>query len=96
MRVTYGYDVPEAASKDAFISYANEAMEGFSQASEPGAFLVDTLPWLKYVPDWFPGAQFKRLAKEMSAARERLYQFPYFHVKNEMVCGFGINIWASI
>lgn len=30
----------------------------------PGKFLVDVLPWLKYVPEWVPGANFQRLAKE--------------------------------
>lgn len=30
----------------------------------PGKFLVDVLPWLKYVPEWVPGASFQRLARE--------------------------------
>ena len=25
----------------------------------PGAFLVDIIPILKYVPEWFPGAKFQ-------------------------------------
>ena len=31
----------------------------------PGAFLVDIIPILKYVPEWFPGANFQRKAAMM-------------------------------
>lgn len=85
LRVAYGYDVAEGESEDYMVTIAERAMQGFSRASEPGAFLVDTLPWLKYVPAWFPGAQFQSLAKAMRQDRERLYDIPYDFVKSQMV-----------
>ena len=60
-------------------------MHGFSRASEPGAFLVDTLPWLKYIPSWVPGASFQVEARRMWEERERLYDVPYDFVKGQMV-----------
>jgi len=39
----------------------------FTTILEPGAYIVDTLPFLRYLPDWFPGASFKRTAKEWRA-----------------------------
>lgn len=36
----------------------NQALAEFSAITTPGAFLVDMLPALKYVPDWFPGYVF--------------------------------------
>lgn len=35
-----------------------QALSEFSAITTPGAFLVDMLPALKYVPDWFPGYVF--------------------------------------
>ncbi|KAJ7857081.1 cytochrome P450 [Mycena olivaceomarginata] len=61
MDVTYGIDV--RSSDDRYISIAEEAMHGFSIASISGAFLVDTIHALRYVPDWVPGAGFKLKAK---------------------------------
>ena len=31
----------------------------------PGAYLVETLPALRYLPSWFPGAGFQREAAEI-------------------------------
>lgn len=33
----------------------HQALSEFSAITTPGAFLVDMMPALKYVPDWFPG-----------------------------------------
>lgn len=60
-------------------------MQGFARASEPGAFLVDTIPPLKYVPSWFPGAGFQKEAVLMRHDLEELYDVPYGFVKREMV-----------
>ena len=85
LRVAYGYDVDQTQPEDPLVTIAEDAMRGFSRASEPGAFLVDTLPWLKYVPAWFPGARFKVIAKQMWEDRERLYNIPFAYVKEQMV-----------
>lgn len=37
-------------------------MEAFTEAE--GFFLVNLVPWLQYLPSWFPGAGFMNLAKE--------------------------------
>lgn len=43
----------------------------------PGRFLVEAFPILRYLPAWFPGAQFKRYAsatkREVVAIVNRLY-----------------------
>lgn len=83
--LTYGYEVSEDEKEDILVNIAEEAMQGFSRASEPGAYLVETLPWLKFVPDWCPGAGFKHDVRLMRQLRERLYDVPYAFVQNEMV-----------
>ena len=86
LRLAFGYDVAQDRSEDPLVNIAEKAMQGFARASEPGAFLVDTVPVLKYVPSWFPGAQFQREAERMRHDLEELYDVPYDFVKEQMVC----------
>ncbi|EKM56447.1 uncharacterized protein PHACADRAFT_92801 [Phanerochaete carnosa HHB-10118-sp] len=85
--LTYGYEVSDDVNEDPLVNIAEEAMQGFAHASDPGAYLVDTVPWLKYVPDWFPGATFKKDVKVMRRSRERLYDVPYDFVRRDMAKG---------
>ena len=50
---------------DPYIKTAEQALEVNSELTIPGAFLVDIIPILKYVPEWFPGANFQRKAALM-------------------------------
>ena len=65
LRVAYGYDVLPDQQHDPLVTIVEEAMRGFSLVSKPGEFLVDTIPILKYIPSWFPGAQFQKLGKHL-------------------------------
>ncbi|KAF7440055.1 hypothetical protein PC9H_000397 [Pleurotus ostreatus] len=59
---TYGLDVlPE---NDPNIERAEKALDNFKHAAIAGLYLVDVLPFLKYVPSWMPGAGFKRFAEK--------------------------------
>ena len=50
---------------DAHVQAAERAMRSISNAMRPGSFyLVEMLPFLKYLPAWLPGAAFKRVALE--------------------------------
>lgn len=42
LKITYGYDVQD--SNDPLVDIAEGAIMGFSQASTPGAWLVDIIP----------------------------------------------------
>ena len=56
---------------------AEEAMEVAAELLTTGAFLVDIIPILKYVPEWFPGAKFQIKAaimrKHVAVARNTLF-----------------------
>ena len=47
---------------DPYIEIAEEAIGAAGELVVPGAFLVDIIPILKYVPKWFPGAKFQSKA----------------------------------
>ncbi|KAJ7121729.1 cytochrome P450, partial [Mycena crocata] len=60
LRATYGYQT--ALENDRSLSLAGEIMTAFSSASQPGAWAVDILPWLRHLPSWLPGTGFKKAA----------------------------------
>ncbi|KIK59232.1 hypothetical protein GYMLUDRAFT_227258 [Collybiopsis luxurians FD-317 M1] len=67
--VVYGIH-PEGT--DSLSTTAVQAVESLALASIPGAFYIDQFPILKYVPEWFPGATFKRKAREWSDLRIKM------------------------
>jgi len=61
--MTYGINVHPY--NDPHVKIVEEAMKAISELLIPGAFLVDIIPILKYVPEWFPGAKFQSKAAVM-------------------------------
>ncbi|KIK54125.1 hypothetical protein GYMLUDRAFT_249736 [Collybiopsis luxurians FD-317 M1] len=67
------YGIRGGKVKD-FLPLVDKAIASIGIAGAPGAFYVDQIPFsaLKYVPEWFPGADFKRKAKEWNFIRARI------------------------
>lgn len=72
--VAYGIEAP---GSDPIIDIAEAAIATFSTAAVPGAFLVDTFPFLKYVPEWVPGAGFQRKAREWKKLSQAMLNEPF-------------------
>lgn len=51
--IAYGIDVQE--ENDPYVDAAERALVSLGLGIAPGAFLVESIPALKYVPEWFPG-----------------------------------------
>ncbi|KEY75191.1 hypothetical protein S7711_01632 [Stachybotrys chartarum IBT 7711] len=62
LRILYNYKT-DPDKKDPLVIVSNKVMDEFSKATSPGTWMVDLIPWLRYVPEWFPGAEFKKTAK---------------------------------
>ncbi|KAJ3555210.1 hypothetical protein NP233_g12259 [Leucocoprinus birnbaumii] len=62
--ISLAYGIPTKPENDPFIHLAEESMLASANAAIPGKFLVDVFSFLKYVPEWVPGAGFQRQAKE--------------------------------
>ncbi|KAI0755203.1 CyP450 monooxygenase [Daedaleopsis nitida] len=67
--VTYGVQVADEG--DTRIALIEKTIEG-GQAFTPGRYLVELLPFLRYVPEWMPGAGFQR---EFAAWRDAAHSF---------------------
>ncbi|KAJ6504480.1 cytochrome P450 [Mycena vulgaris] len=94
MSVAYGINVlPE---NDPYIELAKEAVHTLVIASVPGRFLVDALPVLKYVPDWLPGAGFKRTAKTWHKLARAMIDSPFAHAKRAIAAGNAPASFTSV
>lgn len=83
MATMYGYDINSI--HDRFVLVAEEAMTIGSFFIVPGNAYVNSFPILKYVPAWFPGAEFKRQAAYVKALVSEMQKEPFQYVKNNMV-----------
>ncbi|KAA1478712.1 cytochrome P450 [Dentipellis sp. KUC8613] len=96
LRLTYGYQ-PSADDHDhdKLVQIVNDAMLGFSVASEPGAFWVEYWPFLRHIPPWVPGAGFHSKVKQMKEDREKLYDIPFLYTKHQMLRNFAPKSMVS-
>ncbi|KAJ5991687.1 hypothetical protein N7451_007411 [Penicillium sp. IBT 35674x] len=83
LNVTYGYSI-EPHGEDPLVRLADHALEQFSEAAMPGAWLVDMIPALKYIPEWMPGARFQRVARDHFATLTKLVENPVTFTKFQM------------
>ncbi|RDB18406.1 hypothetical protein Hypma_000372 [Hypsizygus marmoreus] len=83
--IAYGLEVQP--KNDLFIETAEKGVHPLVAAGVPGAFLVDVIPALKYVPDWMPFAGFKRKAKEWRKLAMTMVDVPFEAAKRKIVSG---------
>ncbi|KAG0699879.1 cytochrome P450 [Suillus ampliporus] len=93
LRISHGYEVKE--NDDPFVDLADRAVNIFSQSTAPGAFMVNIIPSLAKVPEWFPGTGFKRIAREWHKTVEESVDVPYQYVKDQMAAGIAPKSFVS-
>ncbi|KDR66543.1 hypothetical protein GALMADRAFT_259053 [Galerina marginata CBS 339.88] len=75
--MTLSYGLPIEDSNDPYLKIAEQALASLGEAALPGAFLVNVIPILKYVPEFFPGAGFKTKARMWRKLQEDFLTIPY-------------------
>ncbi|KAF8550635.1 cytochrome P450 [Imleria badia] len=93
LKVTYGYTVQE--EKDPFVELADKVMAMVSLVATPGAFLVDVVPALRYLPEWFPGTGFLQDAKKYHRLMMESVLRPHQYVVEQMAAGTAIPSFSS-
>ena len=83
MRISYGLDV--ADHNDKHVSLAARGVDIFIKIMIPGRYLVEAIPALRYVPAWFPGAQFRRDANAWKEEVDALLNAPFNATVDQMV-----------
>jgi hypothetical protein len=83
MSITYGIAVK--STNDPYINVAEKGMQGVVEAAIPGSFLVDMIPWLRWIPEWMPGAEFKKKARKWRGYADSMLNDPYEATKRDWV-----------
>jgi cytochrome P450 len=73
--MTYGIKVQPTS--DPYVGLAEEAARVAAPLLVAGSFLVDVIPWMKYIPEWFPGAKFQRTARTMREHANAIRNKPF-------------------
>ncbi|KAJ7828642.1 cytochrome P450 [Mycena leptocephala] len=92
MSMAYGIDV--LPSDDPYVALANKGVHSLVVALV-NRYLVDVFPALKYVPKWFPGAEFQRKAEEWRKLARAMVDVPYTETKRQMECGTAPRSFTS-
>ena len=80
------YSINVQPYNDPYIKIAEEGVGAAGELLIPGAFLVDIIPILKFVPEWFPGAKFQSKAAMMRKHAARIRNTTFAATQELMVC----------
>ena len=80
------YSINVRPYNDPHLKVVEEAISSIAELLIPGAFLVDIIPILKYVPEWFPGAKFQKKAAVMRGHAANVRNATFAATEKIMVC----------
>lgn len=70
-------------------------MDNFSKAFMPGAWLVDLIPWIRFLPRWLPGMKFKETAENWHRINHQVTDVPYAFIQDQMNNGIYVPSYVS-
>jgi len=73
--------------QDDYVQAATTANEGLVIAKVPGAFWVEFMPFLKYLPRWMPGTMFHTVADYYKSYSVRMRDEPFEIAKKDLAEG---------
>ncbi|KAJ6525732.1 cytochrome P450 [Mycena capillaripes] len=93
LMISHGYEVK--GPDDPLVHLAEQVMSYVTLVITPNTFLVDSLPFLRYIPEWFPGAKFQKEARNCRDVLNRLMREPYEIVQKQMEQGTALTSLVS-
>lgn len=87
--IAYGKQI--SSLNDRYVVMAQKAMDGLSKATLPGVHLVEYLPFLQYLPSWFPGNSSMKLVEEYLPSVVDMRSSMYVEVKEAVVSCFLVQ-----
>ncbi|KAH9019123.1 cytochrome P450 [Lactarius pseudohatsudake] len=93
LSIAYGIDVlPE---NDPYVTDAENLLRAAVTSTTKEAMLLNFVPWLINMPSWFPGARYKRYAREWSPIVVGAVKTTYDKVKSELAAGTATTSVAA-
>ncbi|KAJ4475558.1 cytochrome P450-like protein [Lentinula aciculospora] len=93
MDATFGIREEEAKL---LLPLSRAVSKSVDTGATPGLYYVDQIPLLRYVPEWFPGAGFKRQAREWSDVRNKLTDSAFQMTKEQVAMGTATISLVSV
>ncbi|CAI7648233.1 unnamed protein product [Penicillium palitans] len=94
LKIGYGYTI-EPHAQDPLVDLADKAMEDFSYALLPATWAVKFIPIMKYLPAWFPGAGFVKIAQGYKSRAQSFSDVPYAFTKQQISNGRFVPSFLS-
>ncbi|PSR79206.1 hypothetical protein PHLCEN_2v7122 [Hermanssonia centrifuga] len=79
------YGMPVNSMNDNYIHLVRHSIEGFSQSRVPGAFWAESIPILKYIPSWVPGASATNFGAQYKPFVNEMRDWPFHTVRDNSV-----------
>ncbi|KAI1792474.1 cytochrome P450 [Ganoderma leucocontextum] len=89
LKVVYGVGLTD--DHDKYAAAFNVSAEGIAQGLVPGKYIVDLLPFLKYVPKWVPGFAWQADFERWRAAVHSVRNVPFAHTREAMARGEALD-----
>lgn len=83
LKITYGWTVSD--NNDLLVNTMEEAARITAGLYHPGKWLVEFIPWLRFLPSWAPGAGFKRKASQIKERMKGIDQTGFNWTKEQIV-----------
>ncbi|KAF2875650.1 cytochrome P450 [Massariosphaeria phaeospora] len=94
LKILYDYTI-EQDKPDPLVDQVDRVMDQFGIAILPGRWAVDIFPFLEHVPEWMPGANFKRTARVWKKTLLDCANMPYQYVKQHKLADKSEVSWVA-
>lgn len=94
MKITYGYST-EPHTADPLVDIIEQFMHQISLAYVPLSWIIDIFPFIRYLPEWFPGAGSNKIARQWRQDSENVGDLPYSIVRRQMARGIHRPSYVS-
>jgi len=93
LKASYGYQVSE--DEDDYLVKLIEDGSALMHAVGRHQYLVDEYPILRFIPSWFPFADFKRVAEHARVSLQRVERDPFEWAKKQITSGSYTESFVS-
>ncbi|KAH9837060.1 cytochrome P450 [Rhodofomes roseus] len=94
LQISYGRTSEDQI--DYFVKVVEDAVATQAHLVRPGQWLVNTYPILRFIPSWFPFAEFKRVAAYYKEQYKRVDSLLYTWAKDQIKTGDYVESFVSL